>query len=188
MDTWIFQHVNGLAGHFAWLDGGMVAVTHYGPYVLMAAFLALWFWPGPAERRRTRQIGAIVTAVGVLMALGGNQVIVHLWSRERPFVDHAAYLLVPRSTDPSFPSDHATFAFAAALGLLLIRRRLGVLALAFAALIAFSRVYIGAHYFTDVVAGAVVGCAFVLLAHSQRKRIARIVDPVLRWLQRVRLA
>jgi membrane-associated phospholipid phosphatase len=130
----------------------------------------------------------VVTVIGVLMALGLNQVIIHLWARPRPYVLHPVSLLVPRSADSSFPSDHATFAFAVATGLFLTRRTWGIGAGVFAALVAFSRVYVGAHYPLDVVAGAAIGCFFILVVHSQRRQIARLVEPVLRQARRVHLA
>ena len=65
----------------------------------------------------------------------------------------------PPSHDPSFPSDHATAAFAIAFGILFVARRTGWLFLAWAALIGISRVLAGMHYPTDVLAGAVVGLA-----------------------------
>jgi undecaprenyl-diphosphatase len=166
----------------------MRLVTQYGPYVFVAAFLALWFWPASRSRRTGWQMAAIVVVVGILLALGFNQVIVHLWARPRPLVQDAASLLVSRSADPSFPSDHATFAFAAATGLYLVRRRWGIVAAVFAALVAFSRVYVGTHYPADVIAGAVIGCAFVLLAHHQRRLLAKVAEPFLRQARRVHLA
>jgi undecaprenyl-diphosphatase len=188
LDGWIFEHVNGLAGHTAWLDGALIFFTHYGPYLFIVAFVAAWFWPGPPDRRTRWQLAAIITAIGVLLALGLNQVIIHLWERSRPFVDHPALLLVPAAHDPSFPSDHSTFAFAAATGLFLASRRIGITAVVLAALVAFSRVYVGAHYATDVIAGAAIGCAAVLIVYSQRQRIGRLAEPVLRRARRIHLA
>jgi undecaprenyl-diphosphatase len=188
VDAWVLEHVNGLAGHLAWLGKVMIFITHYGPYLLIAAFVALWFWPGEEGRRSHRQLAVVVTAAGVLLALGLNQVIVHTWARPRPFVGHAVHLLVTGSTDPSFPSDHATFAFAAATGLFMVNRWLGAAAAVFAAVVAISRVFVGVHYPTDVIAGAAIGCAFVLLVYSQRRLVARATEPFLRRLRRVHLA
>jgi undecaprenyl-diphosphatase len=57
----------------------------------------------------------------------------------------------------SFPSGHATVAFACATVLALAVPRLRVPLFVLAALIAFSRVYVGVHYPFDVLAGAVLG-------------------------------
>ena len=73
----------------------------------------------------------------------------------------------PRLADPtrdfSFPSDHAVMAGAVAAGLLLVSRRLGLLAVVAALVMAFARVYIAAHYPWDVIAGLGLGAAVVVL-------------------------
>ncbi len=67
---------------------------------------------------------------------------------------HPGILRWPTSrTDFLLPSDHAVMAGAVAAGLLLAHRRLGALAAAAALLMAFARVYIGAHYPWDVLGG-----------------------------------
>jgi membrane-associated phospholipid phosphatase len=70
--------------------------------------------------------------------------------------------LATRSSDGSFPSDHAVMADAAA-GLWLASRVLGAIADAAAVLMAFSRVYIAAHYPWDVVAGLAFGALVAVL-------------------------
>jgi membrane-associated phospholipid phosphatase len=71
----------------------------------------------------------------------------------------------------SFPSGHSTTAFAAAAAIAVARPALRPWALALAATVAFSRVYLGMHYLGHVAAGALLGSAigvgFVLLARSE---------------------
>jgi undecaprenyl-diphosphatase len=85
--------------------------------------------------------------------------------------------LVSRTSDPSFPSDHACVVGAVAAGLFFVDRRLGWVTTALAGLMAVTRVYVGAHWPLDVVVGLVVGAAvaaavLVLL----RRPVARLVD------------
>ena len=68
-------------------------------------------------------------------------------------------LLVDKTTDFSFPSDHATAAGAVAVGLVLTNRRWGIFAGVLAVVMAFTRVYVGAHYPADVLAGLALGGA-----------------------------
>jgi undecaprenyl-diphosphatase len=80
------------------------------------------------------------------------------------------YLTVPEA-DPlfggtlgsSFPSGHAATAFAGAVILTMLVRRAVPLLFVLAALVAFSRVYVGVHYPLDVVGGAAVGAAVAVM-------------------------
>jgi undecaprenyl-diphosphatase len=101
-----------------------------------------------------------------VLAVAVNQPIVAAFAEPRPYTHLSGVLvLVTRSTDPSFPSDHATMAGAAAVGLWLVERRLGLLAGAAALLMCFARVYVGAHYPRDVLAGLIVGAAVAVTGY-----------------------
>jgi len=81
------------------------------------------------------------------------------WDRPRPFVAHpaAVHVLVAHARDGSFPSDHAAAGFAIAFALYLVHRRLGALALVAATVMSYARVYVGLHYPSDVLVGALIG-------------------------------
>ena len=83
----------------------------------------------------------------VLLSLAFNMVICNLLLKP----------LVRRLGDYSFPSGHTSASFAAATAIYAIDRRWGAAAYVLAALIGFSRLYLGVHFPTDVLAGAVVG-------------------------------
>jgi undecaprenyl-diphosphatase len=98
-------------------------------------------------------------------------VVKRLIGRARPFVDSQSdpfhYMLgVWRPDYASFPSGHATTAFAAAIAIGLIWPRLRVWLWTYALIIAVSRVVILAHYTSDVIAGAVVGVVGALLVRD----------------------
>lgn len=188
MDAWLFQRINGLAGHQRYVDGVMEALARFGPFVLVGLFVALWFEPAPREVRTLRQKTAIVAAAAALLALGINQIVIHVWQRPRPYVAHPTVLLLHATGDPSFPSDHAAFCFAIAIVVVFLSWRTGVWALLFAGAVAFSRVYVGEHYVTDVLAGALIGVACGASLYTMRRWFDPLLDPLLRQLRRVRLA
>jgi undecaprenyl-diphosphatase len=96
-----------------------------------------------------------------LVTMGFKEV----FGRPRPFEDlPAADPLLRATVGESLPSGHASTSFAGALVLAYLVRRAIPALFALAALIAFSRVYVGVHYPLDVVAGAVVGLAVALAA------------------------
>lgn len=81
----------------------------------------------------------------------------------------------------SFPSGHAATAFAAAVALAILVPRLRVAAIVLAALVGVSRVYLGVHYWFDVIAGAALGCvlggALALLARQAAALSSRSAAP-----------
>jgi undecaprenyl-diphosphatase len=91
--------------------------------------------------------------------------------RDRPWVTvPEADPLVRTTIGQSFPSGHAATSFAGAVVLTYLFPRGAPAFLTLAAAVAFSRVYVGVHYPSDVVAGAVVGAAVGLLAVSVWRR------------------
>jgi membrane-associated phospholipid phosphatase len=118
---------------------------------------------GDASCRR-RIPGAALTALGAA-ALAGLAVTLlkNVADRARPpLADPTLQVVgsVPDST--SFPSGHSATAFATAVAVGLAYPRMRVPLLALAALVAVSRVYLGMHYWTDVVAGSLLGAAIGL--------------------------
>lgn len=105
------------------------------------------------------RLASLSALAAASLALAANQVLSHAWERPRPFAAHAdaTHLLAAPSPDPSFPSDHAAAAFAIAFAVLAFSRRIGIVFLALATLIGLSRVALGLHYPSDVLAGMLVG-------------------------------
>lgn len=129
---------------------------------LVALFTALsWWWvkvvPFAVVALWWRDVRAAV-AVVVAYALANllTTVAKDAVDRVRP---EAAEAAIELPTSPSFPSGHASGAFASAVALALLVPRARVPALVLAALIASSRVYLGVHYPLDVLVGALLGAA-----------------------------
>lgn len=80
-------------------------------------------------------------------------------NRARPFEAHPSIHPLYTVHSSSFPAGHAATAFAGALLLAFVMPRVAPYVLGFATLIAASRVYVGVHYPTDVLAGALLGAA-----------------------------
>ncbi len=157
MDESLFKIVNRFAERTGWLHSPAVAYAKYGIALFGAALLVAW-WIG-RQRSESATIAAVVCAgVAVLVALGAAQVIGHLVGRARPYdAIEGVRVLVSRTKDFSFPSDHATVAGAVAAGLWFADRRVGRVAIGLAVGMAFARVYVGAHYPGDVLAGLALG-------------------------------
>lgn len=147
--VWVVEH------RFDPLDWLFVSVSAAGYagllWIGLAAVLAL------AARRSVLRITAL-TAVTVWAADLLTLALKALVGRQRPYetVPEADPLL-RADVGLSFPSGHASTSFAGAVILAYFFRRLAVPLVLLAALVAYSRVYVGVHYPTDVVAGAVLG-------------------------------
>ncbi len=170
-----FREVNDFARGTGWLHGPVVAYTSYG-VVLFGVLLVVGFLLARARRDPLLVARSVLAGAGVVLAVAVNQPIVHAVAERRPYDQLTGVLvLVHRSADASFPSDHATMAGAVAAGLLLVDRRLGLTAAVAAVLMAFSRVYVGAHFPVDVLAGLAVGVAVALLVQLAAPAVARLV-------------
>jgi undecaprenyl-diphosphatase len=155
--------------------------------LLLAAMAVL---APPALPRFTQAVLASVTVrLGFLFAAIAVPslfvtIVKRLIGRARPFVDGQPepfhYMLgVWRPDYASFPSGHATTAFAAAIAIGLIWPRLRVWLWTYALIIAVSRVVILAHFASDVVAGAVVGVFGALLVRDwfAARRLGFVICP-----------
>ncbi len=148
LQQWVVDH------RWSVLDPILEGITYAGSFgaiwLLLAVVLSGFSWRRPSLAVRT---GATIL---VAEAVSGG---VKDWlDRERPPLrDPDPEPLVSLPATSSFPSGHATVAFACATMLALAVPRLSRPLFALAALIAFSRVYVGVHYPLDVLAGAVLG-------------------------------
>lgn len=155
-DYLAFSKINGLAGSSRALDLAMIAIAKYGVLFFGLILVYLWFATGP-ERRRTDRKTVFRAVLAALLALGINQVIGLFYFRPRPFSSHRVTLLLDRSPDPSFPSDHATGSGALTFGVAARRPLIGGVMAGFTLLLIFSRVYVGTHYPLDVLGGLATG-------------------------------
>ena len=116
--------------------------------------------------RKTRRIG-VFCAVSMLIGLIVTNLIIKNWvARIRPYeLIQGLECIVAKEKDFSFPSGHTTNSLACAWVLFkLSPKKVGVPALVLAILIALSRLYVGVHYPTDVLGGAVIGIGSACLA------------------------
>lgn len=119
-------------------------------------------------------LAAASTVVAVLVGSAFSTVAKLYFDRPRPPLGDAGISsLVTLPSSSSFPSGHATTAFAAAAAVSMLRPSLRRWALAVAAGVAVSRVYLGVHYVGDVLAGAALGGTIGILVVLAVRRVER---------------
>ncbi|MDR7005068.1 phosphatase PAP2 family protein [Paraburkholderia strydomiana] len=152
-----------------------------------------WLWFQSAERRQWRREVVIATTVSGLLALLAGRLLAHfLPFRTRPAFSpdlHLHFPVVPQSESllsawSSFPSDHAMLWMSVAVGIFIVSRRVGILALLYVAIfICMPRAYLGFHYPTDLLAGAAIGIVITYIMTRDSVRV-HYATPMLRWIER----
>lgn len=136
--------------------------------VLVAGFWALWFMPS-LMARRAELLTCTVAAFG---SAALSRIMQQLTPEHpRPLQDQALNMTPPTGIDAqtlhdfsSFPSDHAAVYIGLAYVIWRLHRKLGLAAFVFAALLCFTRVYLGFHFITDIIGGGALAILTVQVA------------------------
>jgi undecaprenyl-diphosphatase len=165
VDYSLYKLLNDFAAEHDWLEDPLRFCALSAQWFFVGILVVLFFARGKWKSVNGRR-GVAAAGLSATLALVVAQVIAALWDRARPYEAHAsAHLFISRSPDSSFPSDHATVAFALAVAVFIWHRRAGWLMLAMATVLAVSRVAVGTHYPSDVLGGAAIGAACALVVH-----------------------
>ena len=179
IDFTLFKALNDLAaGHDGLVEDPLRVCALNAQYAFVALLAVLFFVTGKYRSVNGRH-GVVAAGFSALLALGVAHIVADLWARPRPYLAHpGAHLFIAPSPDTSFPSDHATAAFAIAIAIFLRHRKAGWIALAMATIISVARVAVGTHYPADVAAGAAIGAvaALVFWHPSVRQPLNRLAD------------
>ncbi len=148
-------------GHPRWLEKAIIIFSQSGSWGLFWLGLALVLWLTGVSFGR----GVFFFLIPVIYTtLIVNYIIKSVLKRERPVSDDPRLQpLVGVPSSKSFPSSHAAMSFAAAVALTFYYPPLWAPYMALAFLMSWSRVYVGVHYPSDVLAGTFVGLGMGIL-------------------------
>ena len=168
---WLQSHIGGV---------GIAIISFFsmfGEELLMILIVGFVYWSYDKKLGRTMGLSAI-------MGLTWNTMAKNVALRRRPYFDHEGIKIL-RVVDPqadiydiaaqgySFPSSHSTNAVTAfaSLAVNLRKRWVTVIAIVIPLLTGISRIVVGAHYPTDVLAGWLLGAISVLIVQQLQKRM-----------------
>ena len=127
------------------------------------AFAGLWL--AALDGRRGRRAGLASTAAAVVSTYVSQKVLKPIFRRNRPwFTREAAKVVGGKTPDHSFPSGHSAASFAAATALSMAYPEARPLLYLTASAIALSRIHLGHHFLSDVLAGSLIGSAIGYLS------------------------
>lgn len=161
--------------HSNLIDDFMILMSMYGREIVWVAvivFMSIFAgWKG-------KRI-AVIMVISFLIIMPLNTLFKNFFERDRPPVE-SLEIHVPQKTDFAYPSGHASIVAAGALILIILYRRemeliFSIILACEAALVCISRIYVGDHYFLDVIGGVLLGAGISLFSIS----LSRYLDPII---------
>jgi len=163
MDWLIFQKINQWAGQWLSLDIlGIFFAQFWGYFLIFFSFLFLLInW-------RKHWLAFLQSLFSAFLArFVFVEIIRYFWPRPRPFMENQIHLLLEKTNQAAFPSGHAAFYFALSTALFLFLRKkyptsklswlVGIFFLLSCCLMSVARVFVGVHWPSDILAGALLG-------------------------------
>lgn len=183
-DLPILHAINGFCGN-SWILDRLIShlALDFKWAIPLCIFWVLWFQPAQDQLARRQRLLVVIFAV--MLSLVVNRAISVLMPfrvrpMETPGIGYRLPLFEERfhflDFEPwsSFPSDQATFFFVFATGFWLFSQKLGIAMAAYSILIVLSRIYLGTHFPSDILAGSLLGVAMMLVMDRESFRNATI--------------
>lgn len=158
MDYLIFRTINNLAGTSKILDFIGIFFARYLIYLLFIVLIFFLFY-----KKRVVFKAILACLLGLII----NYLISLFYFRPRPFVSFSVNLLIEKAPlGKSFPSDHATLAFALAFSIYFLNKKFGTIFFLLAFLVSLGRIFVGVHYPSDILASIIVAFFSSLIIKS----------------------
>lgn len=189
IDLVITQYLNEFAGKYEEVDLFLNIISRNNLVkggVFAIAYLFFWFQNTSKEQQLLNRKKIIAGFIGCMAAMATARALAMLLPMKlRPLHEPGLNFKLPYSfnsnylqNQSTFPSDHAGLFFALSAMLFTIHRKTGIIAFLYTiALIIFPRIYLGLHYFSDILAGFIIGITMIILTanHFFRERVGTLV-------------
>ena len=170
--------------HSGIIDDFMILLSMYGREIVWSAVIVIL---GIFAGWKGKKV-ALIIFISILIIMPLNTLLKNFFERLRPVIE-IREINVPLKTDFAYPSGHASIVRSGALRLVIFYRKekdliFSSLLIIEAALVCFSRIYVGDHYFFDVIGGALLGSGVSLLSISFSKYLDPAVNVVRKHLEK----
>lgn len=144
-------------------------------YPLSVALPISLLGTGLINKDKNLQRQSLTSLASLAISMGTTYTLKKIINRDRPYITYLSIQPYYLEDDPAFPSGHTTAAFTTATSLSLTFKKwyVAVPAYTWAGAVAYSRMHLGVHYPSDVLAGAAIGAGSAWLCYKAN-----------RWLQR----
>lgn len=193
LDKWLLISHNGFRTNQLVVSLAQVASGYGMSFIVLIYFLYLLLAFRYEKLRDAYRISLLVLLMFGFAGIGGD-ILQEVFNRPRPFVEYAGEInALSNAASPAFPSGHATKSMALALPFLLLiaakdnwQKGLKILLTVIVFAVCYSRVVLGAHYVSDVLAG--VGMAllcFPLVTLLNNKILSKMTERRLNFAVKV---
>jgi membrane-associated phospholipid phosphatase len=148
------------------LDGFFCGVSNTITYTSIGTPLII-YGSGIISKNKKLQQQGINAFISIGLTGASTYVLKHSFNRPRPVVSYPFLTPLENRTQYSFPSGHTSSAFNTATTLSMMRKKWYVVvpSYTYASLVAYSRMHLGVHYPSDVIAGALLGTGCALISY-----------------------
>lgn len=170
MNESLFLTINSWAGRSQWLDKFMIFSAEWLGYFLIASVILCFF----KNREKYRNMLLVSLGSAIVARFIFVEIIRYFYYNPRPFlVLENINVLLNHEISSSFPSGHATFYFALAMGVYLYNKKAGYIYFGLAGLIGFARIFVSVHWPLDIVVGAVLGVLVATIVNMIKEGVTK---------------
>lgn len=181
LDVFLFQKINNLVHISSFLDYiGIFLADYLGYFFIVLVLFSLFLPKARFVRKRLIIISAFISAI--ISRFFVTEIIRFFYHRPRPYIvlESAQKIISENKDFSSFPSGHAAFFFALAMGIYFYNKKMGILFLVGAIAMGIARIFTGVHWPSDILAGAIIGMSVgwiinKLIMNFKKKRSRSVI-------------